>query len=66
MEESWSSGRVSEHGSKGPGFNSQRRRDWAFCLSQTTQQAQVLAQPGSKHPEQLSISSENLFCNDVN
>ena len=42
MEESWSSGRVSDHGSEGRGFESRRRRDWTSCILQTTQWARVL------------------------
>ena len=63
MEESWFSGRVSDHGSEGRGFESRRHRDWTLCLSQTTQWTGVLVHPGSKHQERLSVSSENLFRN---
>ena len=49
MEESWSSGRVFDHGSEGRGFKSRLRRDWTSCLSQTTQWARVLVHPGSEH-----------------
>ena len=36
VEESWSSGRVSDHGTEGRGFEARRHRDSTSCISQTT------------------------------
>ena len=57
VEESWSSGRVSNHRSKGRGFESQQRRDWTSYLSQTYQKGTSTGRfvhPGSSHREGLS------------
>ena len=65
VEEIWSSGRVSDHGSKCLGFESRWRRGWDSCLTQNihNELEKPLFSQGSEHREQLSINSENLFRN---